>query len=167
MKKYLLLPLFLSSLSFAITDFNGINWSDNKNNLNLIFKNLEEEISIDKNISILSVQNPKENIEKYQFFLKDNSLNKIRVIFDKKTIKKKELQDIYLQLTTKIGTPVLKLPILKNIGDLKVQGNALKFIPDTNTVIYFTGVDTIDKLDKMIDSNLYLDYIPSQTEYVF
>lgn len=167
MKKYILLFLLLSSFSFSIVDFNGVNWGDNENNLNLIFPSLEKEASIDENISILSFKNPKEDIREYQFFLQDNSLNKIRVVFDKETIGKRELQSIYQQLLKKFGSPVLKLPIYKNIDNLKIQGNALKFIPNTSTIIYFTGIDTIDELDKMIDSNLYLDYIPSQNEYSF
>lgn len=167
MKKYIFLFLLLSSFSFSIVDFNGVNWGDDENNLNLIFPNLEKEPSIDENISILSFKNPKEDIREYQFFLQDNSLNKIRVVFDKETIGKRELQSIYQQLLKKFGSPVLKLPIYKNIDNLKIQGNALKFIPNTSTIIYFTGIDTIDDLNKMIDSNLYLDYIPSQNEYSF
>jgi len=118
-------------------------------------------------VNIFSVKNPKENIKKYEFYLQNNALNKIRVVFDKESIGKRELQQIYNQLTTTIGVPVLKLPIYKEIDNLTLKGNTLKFVPDTQTLIYFTGIDTINELGKMTDSNLYLDYIPSQNEYIF
>ena len=118
-------------------------------------------------MNIFSVKNPKENIKKYEFYLQNNALNKIRVVFDKESIGKRELQQIYNQLTTTIGVPVLKFPIYKEIDNLTLKGNTLKFVPDTQTLIYFTGIDTINELGKMTDSNLYLDYIPSQNEYIF
>lgn len=167
MKKIILFFLTIYTLSFSIRDFNGINWGDSKDNLAILFPNLKKEPSINENINVLSVENPKENIKKYEFYLQNNTLNKIRVVFDKESIGKRELQQIYSQLTTTIGSPVLRLPIYKKIDNLILRGNTLKFVPDSQTLIYFTGVDTVTELGKMIDSNLYIDYIPSQTEYVF
>lgn len=165
MKKLILLFFTVYALTFSIKDFNGINWGDSKENLTILFSNLKKEPSINGNINIFSVESPKENIKKYEFYLENNSLNKIRVVFDNETIGKKELQQIYQQLIDDIGAPTLKLPIYKEVDDLILKGNTLKFIPDTQTLIYFTGIDTINNLGKMIDSNLYLDYIPSQVEY--
>ena len=162
MKKIILLFLTIYTFSFSIRDFNGINWGDSKENLSILFSNLKKEPSINENVNIFSVKNPKENIKKYEFYLQNNALNKIRVVFDKESIGKRELQQIYNQLTTTIGVPVLKLPIYKEIDNLTLKGNTLKFVPDTQTLIYFTGIDTINELGKMTDSNLYLDYIPSQ-----
>ena len=165
MKKIILLFLTIYTFSFSIRDFNGINWGDSKENLSILFSNLKKEPSINENMSIFSVENPKENIKKYEFYLQDNALNKIRVVFDKESIGKRELQQIYNQLTTTIGVPVLKLPIYKEIDNLTLKGNTLKFVPDISTNIYFNGIDTIDSFDKMIDSNLYLEYVNSTIEY--
>ena len=167
MKKIILLFLTIYTFSFSIRDFNGINWGDSKENLSILFSNLKKEPSINENVNIFSVKNPKENIKKYEFYLQNNALNKIRVVFNKESIGKRELQQISNQLTTTIGVPVLKLPIYKEIDNLTLKGNTLKFVPDTQTLIYFTGIDTINELGKMTDSNLYLDYIPSQNEYIF
>lgn len=167
MKKIILLFLFIYTLTFSIKDFTGINWGDNKNDLSILFSNLIKEPTTDENITIFSVESPKENIKKYQFYLINNSLNKIRIVFDKETIGTSQLQQIYQQLLNDIGSPVLKLPITKKIGDFSLRGNTLKFIPDSETVIYFTGLDSIDEFGKMFDSNLYLDYIPAQNEYDF
>ena len=64
-------------------------------------------------------------VKKYEFYLQNNALNKIRVVFDKESIGKRELQQIYNQLTTTIGVPVLKLPIYKEIDNLTLKGNTL------------------------------------------
>ena len=167
MKKIILLFLSIYTLTFSIKDFNGINWGDTQNDLSILFSNLIKEPTVDENITIFSVENPKEDIKKYQFYLTNDSLNKIRIVFDKETIGSTQLQQIYQQLLSDIGSPVLKLPISRKIGDFSLRGNTLKFIPDSETVIYFTGLDSIDEFGKMFDSNLYLDYIPSQIEYDF
>ncbi len=164
-KKIILLFFIAYTLTFSIKDFNGINWGDSKENLSIIFSNLKKESSLNENIDIFSIENPKENVKKYEFYLQNDSLNKIRIVFDKKTIGKKELQQIYQQLISDTGAPTLKLPIYKEIDNLILKGNTLKFIPDTQTLIYFTGIDTINEFGKMVDSNLYLDYIPSQSQY--
>lgn len=165
MKKLFALFLIISSYSFSIVDFQGINWGDNKKDLQIIFPKLSKEPSFNENIEILSVNNPKELVSKYQFFLKNDSLYKIRVNFDKESVGRNEIQDIYNTLLKNIGSPILKTPINKKIDDLTLRGNSLKFVPDISTNIYFNGIDTIDSFDKMIDSNLYLEYVDSTGEY--
>lgn len=161
MKKIILFFFTIFTFSFAIVDFEGINWGDNKKNLELIFPKLQKETSLNENIQILSVNEPRDFVEKYQFFLKDNSLFKIRVVFDKESVGKTQLQDIYSRLLKDIGSPISKTPITKKVDNLTLRGNSLKFIPDLSTTIYFNGVDTVDEFDRMIDSNLYLEYIDS------
>ena len=90
MKKIILLFLTIYTFSFSIRDFNGINWGDSKENLSILFSNLKKEPSINENVNIFSVKNPKENIKKYEFYLQNNALNKIRVVFDKESIGKRE-----------------------------------------------------------------------------
>lgn len=164
MKKIFLLFLIICNFSFGIVDFEGINWQDNKQNLELIFPNLQKEPTLEKSIEILSVSAPRDYVAKYQFFLKNNSLFKIRVLFDKETVGKKQIQDIYSRLLNDIGSPISKVPINKKVDDLTLTGNSLKFIPDLSTTLYFNGVDTINEYGKMIDSNLYLEYIDSTIE---
>lgn len=164
MKKIFLLFLIICDFSFGIVDFEGINWQDNKQNLELIFPNLQKEPALEKSIEILSVSSPRDYVAKYQFFLKNNSLFKIRVLFDKETVGKKQIQDIYSRLLNDIGSPISKVPINKKVDDLTLTGNSLKFIPDLSTTLYFNGVDTINEYGKMIDSNLYLEYIDSTIE---
>ena len=94
MKKIILLFLTIYTFSFSIRDFNGINWGDSKENLSILFSNLKKEPSINENVNIFSVKNPKENIKKYEFYLQNNALNKIRVVFDKESIGKRELHQI-------------------------------------------------------------------------
>lgn len=165
MKKIILLFLIIFNFSFGIIDFQGINWGDSKKNLELIFPNLQKEPSLNETIEILSVSEPKDFIEKYQFFFNNNSLFKIRVVFDKESVGRSQLQDIYSRLLKDIGSPVSKTPISQKVDNLTLRGNSLKFIPDISTTIYFNGVDTIDKFNKMIDSNLYLEYIDSTKEH--
>lgn len=165
MKKILLLFFTIFSFSFSIVDFEGINWGDSKKNLELIFPKLQKEPSLNENIEILYIKEPKDFVEKYQFFLKNNSLFKIRVVFDKESVGKREIQDIYNTLLKNIGSPVLKTPINKKVDNLTLRGNSLKFIPDSTTNVYFNGIDTVDSLEKMIDSNLYLEYVDSSVEY--
>ncbi len=165
MKKILLLFFTIFSFSFSIVDFEGINWGDSKKNLELIFPKLEKEPSLNENIEILYIKEPKDFVEKYQFFLKNNSLFKIRVVFDKESVGKSQLQDIYSELLKNIGSPISKSPINEKVDDLTLRGNSLKFIPDLTTTLYFNGVDTIDKFDRMIDSNLYLEYIDSNIDF--
>lgn len=167
MKKIFLFFLVVYISTFSIKDFNGINWGDSSSDLNLIFPKMTKEPTLDENTVILSVREPREDVKEYQFYLTNDSLNKIRVVFDKDRIGSSELQDIYQKLIKEVGSPVLKLPISKDIDNLHLKGNSLKFVPDTETVIYFTGIDSIDEFGKMFDSNLYLDYIPSQSKYEF
>ncbi|WP_294705525.1 hypothetical protein [uncultured Fusobacterium sp.] len=165
MKKIFLLFILIYNFSFSIVDFQGINWGDNEKNLQLIFPKVIKEPSLNENITILAVPSPKDFVSKYQFFLKDNALYKIRVNFDKESVGKRELQDIYEQLLKNIGSPISKVPINKKIETLTLKGNSLKFIPDISTTVYFNGVDTINEYEKMIDSNLYLEYVDSTIEY--
>ena len=167
MKKAFLLFLIIYISSFSIKDFNGINWGDTGNDLSIIFPKIEKEPTLDENTTILSVEDPKENIEKYQFYLVNDSLTKIRVVFDKEKIGTRQLQNLYQRLLKDIGSPVLKFPISKDVDNFHLKGNTIKFIPDSETIIYFTGLDSIDELGKMFDSNLYLDYIPAQSNYDF
>lgn len=164
MKKIIFLFAIIFTTSFSIVNFEGINWGDNKNDLSLIFANLIIEPSLNEDIEILSVSAPKEDVASYKFFLKDDSLYKIRVSFDKETVDKKQLQNIYTTLLKTIGSPTSKVPIEKKVDNLLLRGNSLKFIPDLSTNIYFNGVDTINEFGKMIDSNLYLEYVDSSTE---
>ena len=69
MKKIILLFLTIYTFSFSIRDFNGINWGDSKENLSILFSNLKKEHTINENVNIFSVKNPKENIKKYEFYL--------------------------------------------------------------------------------------------------
>ena len=69
MKKAFLLFLIIYISSLSIKDFNGINWGDTGNDLSIIFPKIEKEPTVDENTTILSVEDPKENIEKYQFYL--------------------------------------------------------------------------------------------------
>lgn len=164
MKNIILGFLLLYSCSFAIVDFEGIEWGDTKNDLTLIFPKLNNETSLNQNITILSAPEPKEGVKEYKFFFRDNSLYKIRVVFDKESTGRKEIQDIYQQLLKNVGSPVSKVPIDKKVDNLTLKGNSLKFIPDLSTNIYFNGVDTINEFGKMIDSNLYLEYINSNID---
>lgn len=164
MKKIFILFFTLCTLSFAIADFEGINWGDSKSDLNIIFNSLEKEPALEENVEIFSVNTPKDFVAKYQFFLKNNSLYKIRVVFDKENVGKSQIQDIYSRLLKDIGSPISKVPINKKIDDLTIQGNSLKFIPNLSTNLYLNGVDTIDEYGKMIDSNLYLEYVDSNID---
>ena len=164
MKKIILLFFTIFTFSFGIVNFEGINWGDSKENIQLIFSKTYSEPAFEKNIEIISINSPKELVSKYQFFLKNNSLYKIRVLFDKESVGKKEIQNIYSKLLKDIGSPISKAPIDKKISDLILKGNSLKFIPNLSTNIYFNGVDTINEYGKMIDSNLYLEYIDSNID---
>lgn len=68
MKKILLLFFTIFSFSFSIVDFEGINWGDSKKNLELIFPKLQKEPSLNENIEILYIKEPKDFVENINFF---------------------------------------------------------------------------------------------------
>lgn len=165
MKKFLLLffTLILSISAFAIVDFSGINWKNSKGAIAPLFANLKEEPSIDPNIKIFSATAPDKNISNYKFYFNNDELYMIRVIFNKETVRREQMKKIYSKLTSTLGKPLPTKIIDKKIGNYKLRGNYIKFIPDATTGVYYIGVDTIDSKGNMIDSNLYLDYVDQLT----
>ena len=163
MKKIILLffTLILSFSSFAIVDFNGVNWNKPKASIVPLFPDLQEEPSIDPNIKIFSATASDKNISNYKFYFNNDKLYMIRVIFNKGKVKREQMKEIYSKLTSTLGKPLPTKIINKKIGNYTLRGNYIKFIPDGTTAVYYIGVDTIDNTGNMIDSNLYLDYVNS------
>lgn len=168
MKKIFLLILMtiLSFSTFAIVDFNGLNWGDSKNAILPLFKDVKEEPSLKPNTEVLVARGNNENISNYKFYFKNNQLYKIRVCFNKETVGTNEIKGIFKKMTKNFGTPVSKAPINKKVSSYTLRGNYLKFIPDLSTDVYYIGVDTVNDLGKMTDSNLYLDYVASNQENI-
>ena len=57
----------------------------------------------------------------------------------------------------------LKILLIK-INGLTLRGNSLKFVPNISTSVYYKGIDTIDEVGKMIDSNLIIEYVDATKE---
>ena len=57
-----------------------------------------------------------------------------------------------------------KIPIDQKFNGLNLKGNSLKFVPNISTSVYYKGVDTVDDLGKMIDSNLIIEYVDATKE---
>ena len=155
MKKLVFLFLCLYNLAFGIVDFPDINWGDSKSRLELIFPKLEKEVSI--------VPKPNDGISKYSFYLLNNQLFKVEILFNKDVVGRDEVKQIYLDTVKKMGKNVDIKPINEKYGDLTLSGNSMKFVPDIYTFVFLKGVDTLDKDKNMIDSQLILEYVNSAT----
>ncbi len=158
MKKLLFLFLSMYTFTFAITDFPSINWKDKEFDILMSFPGIEEDLSYLQNTKILSQENPKDRISSYKFYLKNGSLYKVEVVFDSSRVEKNDIKNIYETLEKNMGTPVSKNPININLGDMNLRGNSITFFPDSETTVFFKGVDTIDKDNNMINSQLTLEY---------
>ena len=55
-------------------------------------------------------------------------------------------------------------PIDQKFNGLTLRGNSLKFVPNISTSVYYKGIDTIDEVGKMIDSNLIIEYVDATKE---
>ena len=142
MKKIIFLFLCLYSLAFGIVDFNEVNWGDSKSNLDLIFPKLKEEPSLYPDMKIYTFEKPNDNVSKYTFYFTNGRLFKIEVLFNKETVGRNEIKQIYDDLVQKMGKPISNI----------------------STSVYYKGVDTIDELGKMIDSNLIIEYVDATKE---
>lgn len=158
MKKLLSLFLCVYTLTFSITDFPSLSWKDKEFDILMSFPDIEEDLSYLQDTKILSKEAPKENVSYYKFYLKNESLYKIEVIFDSSSVKKNDIQNIYQTLEKTMGSPISKDPVNINLGDMILRGNSITFSPDDKTTVFFKGVDTVDKNNAMIDSQLILEY---------
>lgn len=57
-----------------------------------------------------------------------------------------------------MGNPVSKDPININLGSISLRGNSVTFFPDNKTTVFLKGIDTLDKNNTMINSQLILEY---------
>lgn len=164
MKKIIFLFLCLYSLAFGIVDFNEVNWGDSKSSLDLIFPKLKEEPSLYPDMKIYAFEKPNDNVSKYTFYFSNGRLFKIEVLFNKETVGRNEIKQIYGDLVQKMGKPISKNPIDQKFNGLTLRGNSLKFVPNISTSVYYKGIDTIDEVGKMIDSNLIIEYVDATKE---
>ena len=164
MKKIIFLFLCLYNLTFGIVDFNEVNWGDSKTNLDLIFPKLKEEPSLYADMKIYSFEKPNDLVSKYTFYFTNEKLFKIEVLFDKETVGRNEIKEIYDNLVKKMGKPISKNPIDQNFNGINLRGNSLKFVPNISTSVYYKGIDTVNDLGKMIVSNLVIEYVDATKE---
>lgn len=118
MKKIIFLFLCLYSLAFGIVDFNEVNWGDSKSSLDLIFPKLKEEPSLYPDMKIYAFEKPNANVSKYTFYLTNGRLFKIEVLFNKETVGRNEIKQIYDDLVQKMGNLFQKIQLTKNSMDL-------------------------------------------------
>ena len=146
------------TLSFSIVDFENLRWNDKVFDIMLAFPGVEEEESYQPGIKTYTLSPPEEFVETYKFYLIDESLYKIEVVFDSEKVGRAEVKEIYGSIVKKMGKPISQDPINKDLINTKQAGSSRTSGPDNETMAFFKGIDTIDSEGKMIDSKLILEY---------
>ncbi len=146
------------TLTFSIVDFENLRWNDKVFDIMLAYPGVHEEKSFQEGVEIYVLDNPRDYVASYNFYLIDGSLYKIEIIFDNERVGRSEVRDIYDTLVSKMGDPIAKEPINRNLVTTKQTGNSQVFRPDRESMVFFKGIDTLDKDGNMIETKLLIEY---------
>ena len=158
MKRIIVLFLCMYTLTFSIVDFENLRWNDKVFDIMLAYPGVHEEESFQDGVEVYVLDNPRDYVASYNFYLIDGSLYKIEIIFDNERVGRSEIRDIYDTIVSKMGDPISRETINKDLVTTKQTGNSQVFRPDKETMAFFKGIDTIDKDGNMIDSKLLIEY---------
>lgn len=146
------------TLTFSIVDFENLRWNDKVFDIMLTYPGVHEEESFQEGVETYVLDNPRDYVSSYKFHLIDGSLYKIEIIFDNERVGRSEVRDIYDTLVSKMGDPISKEPINRDLITTKLTGNSQIFRPDRETMVFFKGIDTLDEDGNMIESKLLIEY---------
>lgn len=146
------------TLTFSIVDFENLRWNDKVFDIMLGYPGVKERDSFTPGIELYTLENPREHIAAYNFYLVEGSLYKIEVVFDNETVGRDQIKEIYDTIIEKMGRPISQDKIDQNLITTRLTGNSRTFRPDQDTMVYYKGIDTLDSDGNMIDSRLILEY---------
>lgn len=147
------------TLTFSIVDFKKLNWNDKVFDIMFAYPGVHEEKSFQEGVEVYVLDNPRDSVASYKFHLIDGSLYKIEIIFDNEKVDTtSKIKDIYDTLVSKMGEPLYREPINRDLLTTKLTGNSQVFRPDRETMVFFKGIDTLDKDGNMIESKLLIEY---------
>ncbi len=147
------------TLTFSIVDFKKLNWNDKVFDIMFAYPGVHEEKSFQEGVEVYVLDNPRDSVASYKFHLIDGNLYKIEIIFDNEKVDTtSKIRDIYDTLVSKMGEPLYREPINRDLLTTKLTGNSQVFRPDRETMVFFKGIDTLDKDGNMIDSKLLIEY---------
>ncbi len=158
MLRILILFLCMYISTFSIVNFESLKWNDKVFDIILSYPSIQKQESFSEGIEIYKLDNPVPNVANYKFYLESGRLYRIDVTFDNEKVDRNQVRKIYDTLVKDMGEPVAKDKIDEKLINTSLRGNSVTFSPDDKTVIYFKGIDTLDKKGNMIKSNLIVEY---------
>ncbi len=157
MKKLLLMSVIISNLLFAFDfqkDFGLLEWKSSEKMVNIAYEGLEEDpIYADNDtITVLSHYDYGVDIERISFYLYENQLYKVEIVYDPLFADISYVEGKVASMKSKYGI-YSKEVIDEKVGFLYKKGEILKWAKGP-TLISLAGIDLVDEMGKLQDSQL-------------
>lgn len=156
MRKIILIFFSISILTFAIPDFNKLNWGFNKNAIQGYYPKLEKSFATGDKVTKFNYYPTNSQFKKITFYLYEEQLYKIVKEFDTNKIKPTDVKKIYDGFTIKWGQSEFN-PIDEKYDDFSIKGNEQTWIKGS-TYISLIGEDKFNKNNIIEESSLAVEY---------
>jgi hypothetical protein len=170
MKRLLIGLCLFSSLLFADFDFQKdfglLEWKSSEKMVNIAYEGLEEDpvFEDNDNIKVLSDYNYGLDIERISFYLYNNQLYKVEIVYNPAVADFTFLEGKVASMKAKYGI-YSEDKIDEKIGFLRKKGSIFKWAKGV-TLISLSGIDLVDELGQVKDSQLVEthEYYPISNE---
>jgi hypothetical protein len=158
MKKLLLLFFVITTLSFAIPDFEKLSWGFTSDAIEGFYPNLKSEFTTSVGVTKYTYIPTEEdtNLKKITFYLYQNKLYKIIVEYDPSKIDHDTVGEIYGDFTERWGEAEPGV-IDEKYDDFSIKGNKQTWVTG-GTYISLIGQDHLDAEGNLVDSKLLVEY---------
>jgi hypothetical protein len=156
MKKIITLFLLLTTISFAIPDFEKLQWGFNIDAIKGFYPDVKKEFTTSEGVTKFSTHPEDSNKKTITFYLFQNQLYKIITEFDPTKVQSDDVSSIFNKYVERFGTPTASL-IDETYSDFTIKGNEQTWVVNS-TYISFIGQDYFDKENRLNNSKLIMEY---------
>lgn len=156
MKKIILIFFSISLLTFAIPDFDKLNWGFNKDAIQGYYPELEESFTTGDKVTKFNYYPTDSKLKKITFYLYEEQLYKIVKEFDPNKIKPTNVKSVYSDFTARWGRSEFN-PVNEKYSNFSIKGSEQTWIKGS-TYISLIGKDKFNKDNVIKESNLVVEY---------
>jgi hypothetical protein len=156
MKKIVTLFLLLTTISFAIPDFEKLHWGFNIDAIRGFYPKVKNEFTTGQGVTKYNYFPKDSQIGKITFYLIENQLYKIICTLDPTKVNTDDVKKIYDDFTKRFGEPTSST-IDETYDDFSIKGNSQTWVVKT-TYISLIGKDYFDRDNNLNNSELLIEY---------